>query len=40
MVRGGQLFKEGGYFEYFGQKGAIIQGRRLIKGRLLFEEIW
>ena len=40
MVRGGQLFKEGYYFEYFGQRGVIIRGRRLIKGRLLFEEMW
>ena len=31
---------EGGdYFKYFHQRGAIIQGRRLIEGRLLFEEI-
>ena len=27
------------YFKYFGQRGAIIRGRRLIEGRLLFEEI-
>ena len=28
----------GDYFKYFRQRGAIIRGRRLIKGRLLFEE--
>ena len=28
----------GDYFKYFCHKGAIIRGRRLIKGRLLFEE--
>ena len=33
--RGGR----GDYFKYFHQRGAIIQGRRLIEGRLLFEEI-
>ena len=37
---GGRLFEEGDYFKYFRQRGAIIQGRRLIRGRLLFEEIW
>ena len=26
-------------FKYFGQRGVIIQGRRLTKGLLLFEEI-
>ena len=36
---GGRLFKGGDYFKYFGQRGAIIRGRRLIEGRLLFEEI-
>ena len=35
----GRLFEGGDYFEYFGQRGAIIRGRRLIEGRLLFEEI-
>ena len=30
---------EGEYFKYFGQRGVIIQGRRLTKGLLLFEEI-
>ena len=30
---GGRLFEEGVYFKYFHQEG------RLIKGRLLFEEI-
>ena len=42
MVRGGgggRLFEGGDYFKYFGQRGAIIRGRRLIEGRLLFEEI-
>ena len=37
---GGRLFEGGDYFKYFGQRGAIIRGRRLIEGRLLFEEIW
>ena len=36
---GWRLFEEGDYFKYFCLKGAIIQGRRLIDGRLLFEEI-
>ena len=36
---GGRLFEGGDYFKYFGQRGAIIIGRRLIEGRLLFEEI-
>ena len=36
---GGRLFEGGDYFKYFGQRGAIIRGRRLIEGRLLFEEI-
>ena len=39
MARGGRLFEGGDYFKYFGQRGAIIRGRRLIEGRLLFEEI-
>ena len=40
MARGGGgLFEEGDYFKYFRQRGAIIRGRRLIEGRLLFEEI-
>ena len=34
-----RLFEGGGYFKYFGQRGAIIRGRRLIERRLLFEEI-
>ena len=29
----------GRLFQIFSSKGAIIQGRRLIEGRLLFEEI-
>ena len=37
--RGGRLLEGGDYFKYFGQRGAIIRGRRLIEGRLLFEEI-
>ena len=36
---GGRLFEGGDYFKYFGQRGAIIRGRRLIEGWLLFEEI-
>ena len=36
---GGDYFEGGNYFKYFGQRGAIIRGRRLIEGRLLFEEI-
>ena len=36
----GGLLKEGSYFKYFHQRGAIIWGRGLIEGRLLFEEIW
>ena len=40
MARGGgRLFEAGDYFKYFGQRGTIIRGRRLIEGRLLFEEI-
>ena len=37
----GRLFEGGDYVKYFRQRwvGAIIRGRRLIKGRLLFEEI-
>ena len=41
MARGVEewrLFKGGDYFKYFRQRGAIIRGRRLIKGQLLFEE--
>ena len=36
---GGRLFEGGDFFKYFRLKEAIIQGRRLIEGRLLFEEI-
>ena len=36
---GERLFDGGDCFKYFGQRGAIIRGRRLIEGRLLFEEI-
>ena len=36
---GGGLFEGGDYFKYFGQRGTIIRGRRLIERRLLFEEI-
>ena len=28
------------YFKHVRQRQAIFQGRRLIEGRLLFEEIW
>ena len=40
--RGGRerLFDGGNYFKYFRLKGAIIQGRRLIEGWLLYEGIW
>ena len=32
---------EGGdYLKYFGKRQLIIQGRQLIKGWLLFKEIW
>ena len=34
-----RLFEGGDYFKYFYQRRAIIRGRRLIEGRLLFEEI-
>ena len=40
---GGQLFKGGDYFQYFCLRRlgvAIIRGRQLIKGWLLFKEIW
>ena len=39
MMRGageGRLFKGGDYFKYFCQRGGLIRGRQLIKGRLLF----
>ena len=37
---GGRLFEGGDYFKYFGQRGRLLEGsRRLIEGRLLFEEI-
>ena len=39
IVVGGRLFEGGDYFEYFRQRRAIIRGRGLIEGRLLFEEI-
>ena len=35
---GRRLFEGGDYFKYFRQRWTIIRGRRLIKGRLLFEE--
>ena len=35
---GGRLSEGGDYFQYFRLRGAIIRGRRLIEGRLLFEE--
>ena len=34
-----RLFEGCDYF-YFRPRGAIIRGRQLIEGRLLFEEIW
>ena len=34
----GRLFEGGDYFKYFRQRGTITRGRRLIEGRLLFEE--
>ena len=41
MVGGGgeRLFEKGDFFKHFRQRGVIIGGRRLIEGRLLFEEI-
>ena len=33
----GQSVEGGDYFKYFRQRGTIIRGRRLIKGRLLGE---
>ena len=36
---GGRLFEGGDYFKYYHQGGAIIRGRRLMEGRLLFEEV-
>ena len=36
-MRGGE---GGDYFRYFRQKGAIIWGRQLLEGLLLFREIW
>ena len=35
---GGRLFEGGDYFKYFRLKGAIIPGRQLIEGQLLFKE--
>ena len=37
--KGGGGYSRDSIFIYFLQTGAIIRGRRLIKGRLLFEEI-
>ena len=37
---GWRLFEEGDYFKHFCLKGAIIRGRRLIEGRLLFKGMW
>ena len=34
-----RLFKGGNQFKYFSQREAIIRGRRLIEGQLLFQEI-
>ena len=42
MVRGAgvkRLFKGGNQFKYFSQREAIIRGRRLVEGQLLFQEI-
>ena len=36
---GGDYFEGGNYFEHFRERGMIIQGRGLIEGWLLFEEI-
>ena len=36
---GGGNYLRDAIFIYFLQTGAIIRGRRLIKGRLLFDEI-
>ena len=36
----GRLFEGGDYFKHFHQRGAIIQGRRLIERWLLFKEIY
>ena len=38
-AREGRLFKGSNYFKYFHQWVAIIRGRLLLEGRLLFEEI-
>ena len=35
---GGRLFEGGDYFKYIRLKGAIIPGRQLIEGQLLFKE--
>ena len=35
---GGRLFEGGDYFKYIRLKGAIIPGRQLIEGKLLFKE--
>ena len=34
-----KVYEEGDSFKYFSQRGAIIRGRRLIEGQLLFKEI-
>ena len=36
---GGGLIEGGDHFKYFQRRGAIIQGKRLIEGWLLFEQI-
>ena len=38
-AREGRLFEGSDYFKYFHQREAIIRGRLLLEGRLLFEEI-
>ena len=35
---GGRLFEGGDYFKYICLKGAIIPGRQLIEGQLLFKK--
>ena len=37
---GGRLFEGGDYFKYFFLIGAMIPGRQLIEGQLLFKETW
>ena len=39
MAKGAKVGGGGHYFKFFRQRGAIIRGRRLLEGRLLFEEM-